>query len=178
VSRIDELLASPVLGSQDGATLDWGRFGVRFMLTEEQTGGGFSLVEHPLAPRGLASPMHTHSREDEYSYVLEGRVGFQLGDRVVYGEKGDLVAKPRGVPHSFWNAGDEPARLLELISPAGFEHYFEDLDPAFRNDGPPDVDLMQQVWAKYGLEMDMASVPELCERHGVWINPADRPKPY
>ncbi len=51
-------------------------------------------------------------------------MGLQLGEQVVYGEAGDLVFKPRDVWHSFWNAGDEPARLLEVNSPAGFEHFF------------------------------------------------------
>ena len=73
--------------------------------------------------------MHMHEREDEYSFVLEGRVGVQIGDEVAEAGPGELVAKPRGIPHSFWNAGDEPARLLELISPAGFERYFEELAP-------------------------------------------------
>jgi len=57
--------------------------------------------------------LHRHSREDEYSYVLEGRVGALLGEEVVIGEPGDLIFKPRGQWHSFWNAGYEPARILE-----------------------------------------------------------------
>jgi mannose-6-phosphate isomerase-like protein (cupin superfamily) len=59
--------------------------------------------------------------------VLEGRMGAQLGEEIVYGEAGDLVFKPRDQWHTFWNAGDEPCRSLELISPAGFEQYFEEL---------------------------------------------------
>jgi quercetin dioxygenase-like cupin family protein len=68
--------------------------GVRFMLAGNETGGGFSLVEHPIAPRTLAAPLHRHSREDEYSFVLEGRVGALLAEEVVYGEPGDLIFKP------------------------------------------------------------------------------------
>src|SRR3712207_4281917 len=103
--------------------------GVRFMIDGETTGGAFSLVEHPLPPRALGSPLHTHRNEDEYSYILEGRVGVQLGDDVLVAGPGDLVFKPRGQQHAFWNAGDEPARLLEIISPAGFENYFRELAP-------------------------------------------------
>jgi uncharacterized cupin superfamily protein len=73
--------------------------------------------------------VHTHANEDEYTYVLEGRVGLQLGDEVIEAGPGDLVFKPRGVAHAFWNAGDEPARMLEIISPAGFENYFRELAP-------------------------------------------------
>ena len=57
----------------------------------------------------------------------QGRVGALLGDEVVYGEPGNLIFKPRDQWHTFWNAGDEPARILEIISPAGFERYFGEL---------------------------------------------------
>jgi quercetin dioxygenase-like cupin family protein len=109
----------------DGESVELGGLGVRFMAT----GQGFSLVEHPIAPRTLAAPMHVHEHEDEYSYVLEGEVGVQIGDEVHYALPGDLVIKPRGIPHAFWNRSDEPARLLEIISPAGFERYFAELAP-------------------------------------------------
>lgn len=101
--------------------------GARFVMDGADAEGRFGLIEHPIIPRGLACPLHLHTREDEYSFVLEGRWGFQLGDRVVYGEPGDLIYKPRNVWHSFWNASDQPARLLEIISPSGFERYFVEL---------------------------------------------------
>jgi mannose-6-phosphate isomerase-like protein (cupin superfamily) len=88
----------------------------------ETHAGGFSLVEHPMPPRALAAPLHRHSREDEYSYVIEGRMGALLGDDVVYAEPGDLVHKPRDQWHTFWNAGDAPCRILEIIAPGGLEH--------------------------------------------------------
>src|SRR5918998_1081798 len=78
---------------------------------------------------GLGAPVHTHSREDEYSYVLEGAIGVQVGDEDFYLREGDLVLKPRGVPHAFWNPTNRPARILEMISPAGFENYFRELAP-------------------------------------------------
>jgi mannose-6-phosphate isomerase-like protein (cupin superfamily) len=67
---------------------------------------------------------YTHQHEDEYTYVLEGEIGVQVGEEVRVARPGDLVFKPRGVPHAFWNAGDVPARTLEIISPAGFQRYF------------------------------------------------------
>src|SRR5579864_6531189 len=70
-----------------------GRQGVRFMIPGQDSAGGFSLVEHPLEPRALAAPLHRHSREDEYSYILRGRVGALLGDEVVFGGPGDLIYK-------------------------------------------------------------------------------------
>src|ERR671917_1939855 len=104
-----------ILGPNDGKAVDLGSVGVRFMVWSEESGGGFSLVEHPIPPRTLAAPLHRHTNEDEYSYVLEGRMGALLGDEVVYAEKGDLVFKPRDQWHTFWNAGDQPCRILEII---------------------------------------------------------------
>jgi mannose-6-phosphate isomerase-like protein (cupin superfamily) len=121
-----------------------GSIGVRFMIDGSESAGGFSLVEHPMPPRKLAAPLHRHSREDEYSFVLEGRVGALLGDEVVYGQPGDLIFKPRGQWHTFWNAGDAPARILEIISPAGFERYFEELLELLPTAGPPDPNAIGQ----------------------------------
>jgi quercetin dioxygenase-like cupin family protein len=156
-----------VIGPNDGESVELTTLGVRFMLDGERTGGGFSLVEHPLAPRALAAPMHRHKNEDEYSYVTEGRVGAKLGDEVVVGEVGDLILKPRGQWHTFWNAGDEPARLLEIISPAGFEQYFAEISEIVSAGVPPDRERMSAVQAKYELEVDIESVPGLVKEHGV-----------
>ena len=123
-------MSEHILGPGEGRAIDLAGVGVRFMVDAERTGGGFSMVEHPLAPRTLGSPVHTHSREDEYSYVLEGRVGLLIGDELLEATPGELVFKPRGVPHAFWNATDEPARFLEIIAPAGFERYFADAELA------------------------------------------------
>ncbi len=101
-----------------------GSIGVRFMIDGSEAAERFSLVEHPMSPRALAAPLHLHTREDEYSFVLQGRMGALLGDEVVEAGPGDLVFKPRNQWHTFWNAGDEPCRILEIISPAGFELFF------------------------------------------------------
>jgi quercetin dioxygenase-like cupin family protein len=147
--------------------LGWlGGLGIRFMVPGADSHGGFSLVEHPLKPRALAAPLHRHSREDEYSYVLRGRVGALLGGRVVHGEPGDLIYKPRGEWHTFWNAGDEDASLLEIISPAGFEKYFEELVTVFPA-GKPDPGKIAPIAQRYGLEIDPSTVGALCAEHGL-----------
>lgn len=142
------------------------------MVWSRESGGGFSLVEHPIAPRTLAAPLHRHSNEDEYSYVLEGRMGALLGDQVVYAQRGDLVFKPRNQWHTFWNAGDEPCRILEIISPGGFEQLFADMGAApdsFVGDGAPAMD------ARYGLEVDYDSIPRLCREYGLVFPMDERP---
>ena len=120
-----------VIGPGDSETGQIGGIGVRFLLDTAQTGGGFALVEHPIPPRALGAPRHRHTHEDEYSYVLEGRVGVELGGEILDSGPGDLILKPRGEWHAFWNAGDTPARILEVISPGGFESYFAALSALF-----------------------------------------------
>ena len=155
-----------VLGPNEGEAVQLLKLGVRFMIDGDRTGEAFSLVEHPLPPRALGSPLHTHRNEDEYSYVLEGRVGVQLGDDVVEAGPGELVFKPRGLPHAFWNAGDEPARLLELISPAGFENYFRELAPLLAA-AVRDEAAIGEVVARDDLDIDFGTIPVLAERHGL-----------
>jgi mannose-6-phosphate isomerase-like protein (cupin superfamily) len=153
-------MAARVLGPQAGKAGMLGSIGVRFMIGGSESAGGFS-------PRKLAAPLHRHSREDEYSFVLEGRVGALLGDEVVYGQAGDLIFKPRGQWHTFWNAGDSPARILEIISPAGFERYFEELLELLPKAGPPDPNAIAALAARYGLELDFASLPRIAKDFGV-----------
>ena len=83
-SRVERLLENPVLGPEQGESVQMGGLGVRFMIGGEEADGGFALVEHPIAPKALGAPVHTHANEDEYSYVLEGTVGLQLGDARVH----------------------------------------------------------------------------------------------
>jgi mannose-6-phosphate isomerase-like protein (cupin superfamily) len=159
---------SLIVRPHDGESVAFGGFGARFMVDAARSGGGFSLVEHPIAPRTLAAPVHTHAREDEYSYVLEGRVGFEIGGEVLIGEAGDLVVKPRGIPHAFWNPGDEPARVLEIISPGGFEQYFADIAPLLPpNRAEPDFEALGATAGRYALDMDMSSIERLVAEHGL-----------
>jgi mannose-6-phosphate isomerase-like protein (cupin superfamily) len=145
-----------------------GSIGVRFIIDGSEAGERFSLVEHPMSPRALAAPLHSHTREDEYSLVLEGRMGALLGDDVVEAGPGDLVFKPRNQWHTFWNAGDDSCRILEIISPAGFERFFEELSHL---GGALNVvpEQLAELNARYGLEMQPQSVPELLERFGLRI---------
>jgi mannose-6-phosphate isomerase-like protein (cupin superfamily) len=155
-----------VLAAGEGDAGFLGSIGVRFMIDGATTGGGFSLVEHPMSPRALAAPLHRHLREDEYSFVLEGRMGALLGDEVLEAGVGDLVHKPRGQWHTFWNAGDVPCRILEVIAPAGFEDFFHELvDLGGALEAEPAM--LAALCERYALEMDPTSVPGLLERFGL-----------
>jgi quercetin dioxygenase-like cupin family protein len=157
-------VSAKVLGPDDGRAVELTAIGVRFMIGGDESGGGFALVEHPMPPRALAGPLHRHSREDEYSFVLAGRIGALLGEELVYGGPGALIFKPRQQWHTFWNASDEMARVLEIISPAGFERYFGEMAEIAADAGPA---ARAELGARYGLEVDPASIPRLCEQYGL-----------
>jgi mannose-6-phosphate isomerase-like protein (cupin superfamily) len=157
-----------VVGPNDADEGFLGSIGVRFMIDGLQAGEGFALVEHAMSPRALAAPLHLHTREDEYSFVLAGRMGALLGDDVVEAGPGDLVFKPRDQWHTFWNAGDEPCRILEIIAPAGFERFFRelsDLGGAIK----ADPDELTALGERYGHYFKLESVPELVERFGLRV---------
>ena len=161
-----ETLAPKVVGPRDGKAGFLGSIGVRFMIDGAEADERFSLVEHPMSARALAAPMHRHGREDEYSYVLEGSIGALLGDVVVIGKPGDLIFKPRNQWHTFWNAGDKPARILEIISPAGFEKFFQELvDMGGVANAQPQA--LGELCGRFELDMDPSSIPKLIERFGV-----------
>lgn len=151
-----------IVTADSAERVDFGGLGVHWKLDRAASGGRFSIVHHPIAPRALAAPLHFHHREDEYSYVLQGRLGALLGEDVVTAEVGTWVCKPRRQWHTFWNAGDTPCEIIEVISPGGFENYFRDVAGAWG-----DVQRFAEINAKYELEMDFASVPVLCERFGL-----------
>jgi mannose-6-phosphate isomerase-like protein (cupin superfamily) len=144
--------------------VDLGGLGIVWKIDGVHTGERFSVVHHPLAPRALAAPLHRHTREDEYSYVLSGTLGALLGDEVVTAGPGTWVFKPRDQWHTFWNAGDTPCEIIEVISPAGFEDYFRKLAEVFAGG---DLSLLDELAERYGHELDMTSVPGLCARFGV-----------
>ena len=164
-------IASPtIIGPTDGESVNLQTIGVRFMISAADTDARLSLVEHPIPPRGLAAPLHRHNREDEYSYVLEGRMGALLGDEVVEAGPGDLVHKPRDQWHTFWNAGDTTCRILEIISPAGFEHFFDELGEQMAEAKAVSVATLPDVAglaARYGHYFQPESVARLCREHGL-----------
>ena len=158
--------AAKIVGPADGEAGFLGSIGVRFMIDGAEAGDRFSMVEHPMSARALAAPLHRHHNEDEYSFVLAGRMGALLGDEHLEAGPGDLVHKPRGQWHTFWNAGDEPCRILEVISPAGFERFFAELvDLGGVARAAPEQ--LRELCQRFALEMDPGSVPQLIQRFGV-----------
>lgn len=151
IIRADEGL---VLGAKNGVR-------DRFLVDSKDWGGHLAVVEHLLAPHSIAAPVHRHTKEDEFSLILQGRVWFQANGEEHVAGAGDFVFKPRGEWHTFWNAADEPARMLELISPGGLEEAFKIIGTATE-----DVDLGPLV-APYGCEADMDATAPIIERYAL-----------
>jgi mannose-6-phosphate isomerase-like protein (cupin superfamily) len=160
------ITAAKVVGPSDGKAGFLGSIGVRFVIDGPEAGDRFSVVEHPMSARALAAPLHRHHNEDEYSFVVEGRMGALLGDEHLEAGPGDFVHKPRGQWHTFWNAGDEPCRILEVISPAGFERFFAALVD-LGGVGPAGPERLGELCQRFSHEMDPDSVPDLIQRFGV-----------
>jgi mannose-6-phosphate isomerase-like protein (cupin superfamily) len=151
-----------VIAPADGDRFDFGGLGVHWKIEGLETDQRFSVVHHPIAPHALAAPLHRHQNEDEYSYVLEGVLGALQGDDVVTAGPGSWVFKRRHQWHTFWNPGDAPCHIIELISPAGFENYFREVAAAWGN-----LEQFARINEKYSLAMDFDSVPRLCQRFGL-----------
>ena len=154
-----------VIGRGEGRSVWLGGIGVDFKISGELTGGSFAVVEHPIEAGRLVPP-HLHHDEDECSFVIEGRIGARIGDRVVEAGPGDYVWKPRGVPHTFWNAGPAPARLLEIIAPARFEGFFAELGDLAAQGLP--LDDFEQRRARLGAAYQQDYVAGWAEELKAW----------
>jgi mannose-6-phosphate isomerase-like protein (cupin superfamily) len=158
-----------VIAPGEGESVSLGALGVVHKISGRDTGGSFSVVEHPMEPGTLGALPHTHANEDEYSFVLEGEVGVLIGEDEYRATPGTYVLKPRGVLHTFWNPGPHPARILEIISPAGFEGYFDEMSEVLSAAAgePPDFGKMGEIAGKYGLTLHPERMQEISEKHGV-----------
>lgn len=144
-----------------------GGLGVVFKISGEETGGLFSVVEHPIEAGRLVPP-HMHTKEDEFSYVLEGEIGARIGGQDFTAGAGSYIFKPRGLPHTFWNAGPKAARLIELITPAGFEKFFEEVAKLISAGAPAGGKQHMELNSPYGQTSDgMEWIPELTAKYGL-----------
>ncbi len=156
------------LGSHDGKEVSLGGVGIVFKLYGKDTRGAFSVVEHPMKPKTLVPP-HMHTDTDEFSIVVEGKIGARIGDREIEGGPGCYIVKPRNIPHTFWNPENTQSRLVEIISPPGFEGFFEESSklPLGQN-GLPEFSSVAKIGEKYHLVFGWDSwIPELSRKYGV-----------
>jgi quercetin dioxygenase-like cupin family protein len=163
VSATNRFLVQPA----DGKVVMEGPVGVITKIPGTATNGVISIVEHPVAPRILVPP-HVHQDNDEWSYILEGRIGARIGDAEFIAEAGSYILKPRGIPHTFWNPDDRPARILEIITPSGLEEMFAKFgELGARGELTPQT--MGATAGQYGSKVSMDWVPELIARYGLTL---------
>ena len=158
IAETTELTVEP--GENRGKSFHEGGMGVRFKIFGSETNGALAVVEHAVEPHRLIPP-HTHSDVDEYSYVIEGEIGARIGDRVISAGPGTYVLKPRGIMHTFWNATDRPARILEILSPAKFEKFFEAMGDLMKHPDAETPERLVALAAAHGATLSMEWVAEL-----------------
>ncbi len=138
--------------------------GVVFKIEGRETGGALSIVEHTFEPGALVPP-HLHHLEDEYSIVLDGSIGFRSNEHEVVLEPGGYIIKPRGQVHAMWNAGSTRARMIEVITPAGFERFFHEFAD-MTDGGPPDFADVAELAARYQLPFSRPDwLPDVIARY-------------
>ena len=155
-----------ILTPEDSVYLSLGPLSARMLITSEDSAARVGIIESPIEAGVLASPLHTHSKEDGWWFILEGSFAAQVGSENVEAGPGALVRAPRGIPHTYWNPGPGAARYLEIFSPGGLERYFEQIATLLAAD-PPDIQTILELPGEYGLELLWDSVAELQDKHGV-----------
>jgi quercetin dioxygenase-like cupin family protein len=145
------------------------RVAFTYRLEAANTEGSVAVLEVTIPPQTLVKP-HQHSKEDEFSLILSGRVGARIGD-TTYEEigAGTTLVKPRDIPHAMWNVSDEPARILEIVMPAGLEQYFEEVGPILEVHGPEWTKRYYALAAEYGLTILDDWSDELKARYGITL---------
>jgi mannose-6-phosphate isomerase-like protein (cupin superfamily) len=150
----------------EGRTIRTGAMSVVYKVSADWTGGAYTMHEQPVEPGVMVAP-HTHADQDQVSYVVEGELGFLVGDEEFAAPAGSCIFRPRGVRHALWNAGSATARMIEITNPGSdFECYFlrfGELTEA----GETRQEVIHALGARYGITYDLAKAEDLARRHGV-----------
>ena len=154
--RTGDTIFNPVTGER-----------ITFRATSADTNGEAVVIECAVKPDGFVAATHVHPSQSERFAVIEGTLGIKAGKEKQTLGRGEVAVVEPGTPHRFWNAGDEPCRILEIIAPGGFEKFFEEMVDAGVAGGPPDPEALAVLAGGYGLEFDYESIPGLCERFGL-----------
>jgi quercetin dioxygenase-like cupin family protein len=132
----------------------------------EETNGAISIIEQPFGP-GLLLPPHVHEN-DVWLYILEGEMHVRVAEDVVTATPGSWVLKPRRIPHTMWNVGPDPARIIEVYTPGGFELFFQDFDERLR-DGPIGFDDLNRLGEPHGIRFFDDWIPDLKAKYNLRV---------
>ncbi len=128
-----------------------------FAITGADTDGHFDFIEATITYL-QGPPLHLHHEQDDTFFILEGTLKVQVGDELFDLHPGDLVCAPKGVPHTFANVNKEPVRVINIMTPGGFDRFMEDfvsLPP-----GPPDPQILDELTQKHKTAFLGPSIPE------------------
>ena len=155
-----------LIGPDDGARLPV--LGITHKVTAEDLGGTLTSIEGRIHPSDMIPP-HTHTREDECAFVLEGELTFDVGGRLVAAPAGSFVLKPREVCHAFCNTGTEVARVLEFRMPGAFENYYDEYERIVQSDMGEDewLKARTELGERYGVVWHDEPIPEVKARFGI-----------
>jgi quercetin dioxygenase-like cupin family protein len=159
-------LSPKLVAPGEGKTVELFRVRFDYKVESADSGGSLAVLEIEIPARTLVKP-HNHSREDEFSLVLAGTVGFRIGDRVQLAHPGAALVKPRGTPHAMWNSYHTPARVLEILSPGGLEAYFEELPAVLAHQDGAGPREYYELAARYGITIQDDWIEELEQAYGV-----------
>jgi quercetin dioxygenase-like cupin family protein len=117
-------------------------------LGNADTNGAAVIFQHDVPPM-LGPPLHRHSREDEWFYVLDGEITFEIDGQRTILRTGGSAFVPRGTAHTFKNFCDSSAKLLVMVTPGGFQQFFEELAELLS----PDMSRIERLMNDYGIEL-------------------------
>ena len=132
----------------------------KYIATGEDTGGAYTLFETTVPPNDPGPPPHIHKNEDEAFYILKGEFIISIGDDVFKAGPGDFAYLPRGISHSFKSQSEEIGKFLAIVSPSGFEKFFDAVGEPVENDTvlppPPSEDHIRKIIneaPKFGIQL-------------------------
>lgn len=142
-----------VLNPSEGRVVSLGP--IRMIVKEDgtRTRGTLGIAEFVIAPHVPTPPPHVHYVHEEGFYILEGELEFLVGTEKILAGKGAYVMVPIGVPHTFANTGNEPARFLNTFTPPRYLNYFEELSTLMAASGMPSPLQMRELMARYNTEV-------------------------
>ena len=155
-----------LIGPDEGSYLPVLR--ITHKVTAESFGGALTSIEASIPPGDMIPP-HTHTREDECAFVLEGELTFDVGGEIVVARAGAFVLKPRGVYHAFCNTGTEVARVLEFHTPGEFENYYDEYERIVESEMDDDErsKARTELGERYGVTWHDERIPEARARFGI-----------
>jgi quercetin dioxygenase-like cupin family protein len=156
-----------LIGPDEGAYLPV--LDIMHKVTADASGGSLKIEEWGLPP-GEMIPPHTHAREDECSFVLEGEMMCYVGGEVLLAQQGSYVLKPRGVSHAFYNSGAGTVRVMEILTPgSAFEGYFDEYEEIVSRQ-MSDEDHRKaraELGERYGITWHDGRIPEVKASFGI-----------